>query len=377
MWIWTACRWRAVPLVAGRLDSSLPSRRSDKYRGTCPGLAPPPESRSPRVWCPLWRTNTVSIIIRLKPSPLSHHHHLSPPSSPPTPCISPRIKYVFVWCVSLLSSSPSLSPPEKKWSGQDALAHTLAEERDSRGKIPARFSRHPCPQPASGKRGNRQGPLRWGPPRRHLQRPLCLAHRNRVPRGSCRAEMETARHVNHCDKGPFTHATLDGISRPKRVLPYPPRMLAAKFRVVMGCRYRKKFKILKKLSHIIWRHSSSQFRPTWRYFVAVLQSEKPVRGRLGRFCPQNRIKINGPLPTVTGSSVNFTVVHSNKLLFLRSGCYCLMAHVARLARGCKPAEAQIWVNPSRNFSPQRTIPAFCSPFRGMTAELQNRRLNAW
>ena len=36
----------------------------------------------------------------------------------------------------------------------------------------------------------------------------------------------------------------------------------------------------RKLSHIISRHPSFQFLPTWRYFVAELRDYKPVRGRL-------------------------------------------------------------------------------------------------
>ena len=50
----------------------------------------------------------------------------------------------------------------------------------------------------------------------------------------------------------------------------------------------------RKVSHIIWRHPSFEFLPTWRYFVAALRDYKPVRGRLGQIlCAkshQNRIE---------------------------------------------------------------------------------------
>ena len=64
----------------------------------------------------------------------------------------------------------------------------------------------------------------------------------------------------------------------------------------------------RKVSHIIWRHPSFEFLPTWRYFVTALRDYKPVRGRLGQVLyaksHQNRIEIawkiaciNGPLGT--------------------------------------------------------------------------------
>ena len=50
----------------------------------------------------------------------------------------------------------------------------------------------------------------------------------------------------------------------------------------------------RKVSHIILRHPSFEFLPTWRYFVAALRDYKPVRGRLGQvLCAkshQNRIE---------------------------------------------------------------------------------------
>ena len=50
----------------------------------------------------------------------------------------------------------------------------------------------------------------------------------------------------------------------------------------------------RKLSHIIWRHPSFEFLPTWRYFVAALRDFKPMRGRLGQVLyaksHQNRIE---------------------------------------------------------------------------------------
>ena len=50
----------------------------------------------------------------------------------------------------------------------------------------------------------------------------------------------------------------------------------------------------RKVSHIIWRHPSFEFLPTWRYFVAALRDYKPVWGRLGQIlCAkshQNRIE---------------------------------------------------------------------------------------
>ena len=62
----------------------------------------------------------------------------------------------------------------------------------------------------------------------------------------------------------------------------------------------------RKLSHIISRHPSFQFLPTWRYFVAELRDYKPVRGRLWQvlFAKSHQIRIeiawkiacvNGPL----------------------------------------------------------------------------------
>ena len=75
-------------------------------------------------------------------------------------------------------------------------------------------------------------------------------------------------------KGPFTHAIFDAISgaisRTKRALPYPARIY-----------FREASRGLeRKLSHIISRHPSFQFLPTWRYFVAELRDYKPVRSRL-------------------------------------------------------------------------------------------------
>ena len=50
----------------------------------------------------------------------------------------------------------------------------------------------------------------------------------------------------------------------------------------------------RKVSHIIWRHPSFEFLPTWRYFVAALRDHKPVRSRLGQVLyaksHQNRMK---------------------------------------------------------------------------------------
>ena len=50
----------------------------------------------------------------------------------------------------------------------------------------------------------------------------------------------------------------------------------------------------RKVSHIIWRHPSFEFLPTWRYFVAALRDYKPVRDRRGQIlCAkshQNRIE---------------------------------------------------------------------------------------
>ena len=46
----------------------------------------------------------------------------------------------------------------------------------------------------------------------------------------------------------------------------------------------------RKLSLIIWRHSSSQFMRTWRYFVSYFHCEKPVRGRMGQVLRANRVK---------------------------------------------------------------------------------------
>ena len=50
----------------------------------------------------------------------------------------------------------------------------------------------------------------------------------------------------------------------------------------------------RKVSHIILRHPSFEFLPTWQYFVAALCDYKPVRGRLGQILfaksHQNRIE---------------------------------------------------------------------------------------
>ena len=58
----------------------------------------------------------------------------------------------------------------------------------------------------------------------------------------------------------------------------------------------------RKVSHIIWRHPSFEFLPTWRYFVAALRDYKPVRGRLGQIlCAkshQNRTKIASKIACV-------------------------------------------------------------------------------
>ena len=60
----------------------------------------------------------------------------------------------------------------------------------------------------------------------------------------------------------------------------------------------------RKVSHIIWRHPSFEFLPTWRYFVAALRDYKPVRGRLGKnLClksHQNRTKIASKIACVNG-----------------------------------------------------------------------------
>ena len=55
--------------------------------------------------------------------------------------------------------------------------------------------------------------------------------------------------VLYCSKGPFTHAILDATSPTKRASPYPARVL---FPEASGGFERK-------LSHIIWIHSSFQF----------------------------------------------------------------------------------------------------------------------
>ena len=63
-------------------------------------------------------------------------------------------------------------------------------------------------------------------------------------------------------------------------------------------------KVERKVSHIIWRHPSFEFLPTWRYFVAALRNYRPMRGRLGQIlCAkshQNRTKIASKIACVNG-----------------------------------------------------------------------------
>ena len=71
------------------------------------------------------------------------------------------------------------------------------------------------------------------------------------------------------------------------------------------CLFREAFCGLeRKISHIILRHPSFEFLPTWRYFVAALRDYKPVRGRLGQILfaksHQNRTKIASKIACVNG-----------------------------------------------------------------------------
>ena len=81
----------------------------------------------------------------------------------------------------------------------------------------------------------------------------------------------------------------------------------------------------RKVSHIIWRHPSFEFLPTWRYFVAALRDYKPVRGRLGQvLCAkthQNRTKIASKIACVNGpwGSLSTTVLCVCLAPFFSSG----------------------------------------------------------